>query len=70
MLGKNIPLEICPTSNMRTLVLKSLTDHPTLDFWLKKGYPIVFCTDDAGIFQTTLSKELFKVCKTFKLKRK
>ena len=53
---------------MRILVLKFLTDHPTLDFWLSKKYPIVFYTDDEGIFQTTINKELF-VCKTFKLKR-
>ena len=44
------PIEICPTSNMRTLVLKSLSEHPTLEMWLENNYPIVLCTDDKGVF--------------------
>jgi len=35
---------------MRTLVLKSLSEHPTLEMWLENNYPIVLCTDDKGVF--------------------
>lgn len=54
-------IEICPTSNLITLGLKSYAEHPFLRDWLKLQYPISINTDDRGIFNTTLTKELLYV---------
>ena len=41
------PIEICPSSNLKTLRLGRLTDHPTLGRWLKTSHPISINTDGA-----------------------
>ena len=51
-----IPIELCPTSNMKTLRLSSLADHPTLRRWIEGGYPVSISTDDFGVFSTTASQ--------------
>jgi aminodeoxyfutalosine deaminase len=61
---RRIPLEICPTSNLRTGALDlqlrrknvSLADHP-LPQLLRHGIPIVLSTDDPAMFHTTLADE-------------
>src|SRR5437016_2177641 len=61
---RNIPLEICPTSNMKTAALARqlrcqearIEDHPLPKF-LRHGIPIVLSTDDPAMFQTTLHEE-------------
>ena len=53
-----IPIEICPTSNVKTLKLEGLGAHPTLALWLRTGYPISISTDDSTVFNTTSSLEL------------
>lgn len=53
-----IPIELCPTSNVKTLGLASLRDHPTLRTWLDSGYPVSISTDDSTVFATTPSREL------------
>ena len=62
-----IPIEICPTSNTRNLQLSDLSEHPTLQTWLHKQYPISLNTDDSVLFNTTLTNEYYKVAKTFNL---
>jgi len=54
-------IEICPTSNLITLGLKSFADHPFLRTWLDLRYPISINTDDRGIFDSSLTKELLYV---------
>lgn len=54
-------IEICPTSNKITLGLTNYADHPYLRDWLTLQYPISINTDDRGIFNTTLTKELLYV---------
>jgi adenosine deaminase/aminodeoxyfutalosine deaminase len=53
---KNIPLEICITSNVRTGVVTSLAEHP-----LRRLYdarvPVVLNTDDPALFGCTLAGE-------------
>ena len=56
-----IPIELCPTSNCMTLGLGNLGSHPTLRRWLGGAYPVSINTDDAGVFNTTLSRELAAV---------
>ena len=45
------------------------SEHPTLPKWLDDGYPITICTDDFGVFATTLSKEYLHVATAFGLTR-
>jgi aminodeoxyfutalosine deaminase len=62
--ARKIPLEICPTSNMKTAALArqlrresvTIEDHP-LPKLLRHGIPIVLSTDDPAMFHTTLNQE-------------
>lgn len=70
-------IEVCPTSNCITLSMKSLHKHPVLeDHYSSKhgqqstGYDILVCTDDKGIFRSTLSEELEMVQQAFCLSPK
>jgi aminodeoxyfutalosine deaminase len=61
---RKIPLEICPTSNMKTAALTrqlrrenvTIEDHP-LPKLLRHGIPVVLSTDDPAMFHTTLNEE-------------
>jgi aminodeoxyfutalosine deaminase len=52
----HIPLEVCPTSNIRTGAIKSWREHPALALH-RAGVPITLNTDDPAIFGTTLAQE-------------
>ncbi len=61
---RQIPLEICPASNIKTAALAkqlrlenaTIEDHP-LPKLLRHGIPIVLSTDDPAMFHTTLNEE-------------
>jgi aminodeoxyfutalosine deaminase len=61
---RRIPLEVCPTSNLRTGALDkqlryknaAISDHP-LPQLLRHGVPVVLSTDDPAMFHTTLVDE-------------
>lgn len=53
-----IPIEICPTSNMKTLQLPTLKQHPILKNLIDNKYPFLICTDDPGLFKTNQMIEL------------
>jgi aminodeoxyfutalosine deaminase len=53
---KNIPLEICITSNVRTGAVGSLTEHPVRKLY-DAGVPIVLNTDDPALFECSLAGE-------------
>jgi len=53
---RDIPLEICLTSNMVTGVVKSLDEHPLRRLY-DAGVPIVLNTDDPAMFGCTLAGE-------------
>lgn len=53
---RNVPLEICITSNVRTGVVRSLQEHPVRTLY-DAGVPITLNTDDPSLFGTTLQKE-------------
>ena len=52
-----IHLEVCPTSNLRTGVVKRAEDHPLSALW-RGGLSLSLGTDDPALFGTTLCAEL------------
>ncbi|RZC41919.1 adenosine deaminase-like protein, partial [Asbolus verrucosus] len=52
-----IPLECCLTSNVLCGTRKSYKKHH-LQEWINSSLPFTLCTDDKGIFCTSLSREL------------
>jgi aminodeoxyfutalosine deaminase len=62
--ARKIPLEICPTSNLRTNALNiqlnsatcDLSQHPLPRFFAH-GIPVTLSTDDPAMFHTTLVEE-------------
>lgn len=62
--ARNIPLDICPTSNLRTGALArqlgrqtaGYEQHPLVSFF-RRGLPVTLSSDDPAMFETTLSDE-------------
>lgn len=51
-----IPLEVCPTSNVRTGAIARMGEHPLPDL-VAAGVPVSINSDDPPMFATTLSHE-------------
>jgi adenosine deaminase len=51
-----VPLEMCPVSNVRTGVVPSLAAHPIGEFFAA-GIPVTVNTDDPAMFDTSLALE-------------
>lgn len=64
---RKIPLEICPTSNLRTKALNiqlnaadpNIQDHPLPKLY-RAGVPVSLSTDDPAMFHTSLTDEYFQ----------
>jgi adenosine deaminase/aminodeoxyfutalosine deaminase len=62
LVEEHITMESCPTSNLRTGVLRqhlgadAVSRHPVVDY-CRRGVPVTLNTDDPGLFQTTLNDE-------------
>ena len=54
--NKNIPLEICISSNVRTRAVSSFEAHPVRKLF-DAGVPIILNTDDPALFGCTLASE-------------
>jgi aminodeoxyfutalosine deaminase len=54
--AKNIPLEVCITSNLRTGAVASLAAHPVRRLY-DAGVPIILNSDDPALFGCTLASE-------------
>ncbi|MDG4824365.1 adenosine deaminase [Asanoa sp. WMMD1127] len=54
--AEGIPLEVCPTSNVRTRAVASLAEHP-LPTLVAAGVPVTINSDDPPMFGTTLNDE-------------
>jgi adenosine deaminase len=53
---RQVPLEMCPTSNLQTGAVSRLVQHP-LWAYQKVGIPVTINTDDPSISSTTLTDE-------------
>ncbi len=51
-----IPIEMCPISNLRTGVVSSLEEHPVKEFF-EEGLLVTVNTDDPKMFNTSLEAE-------------
>jgi aminodeoxyfutalosine deaminase len=61
---RQIPVEICLTSNVRTGVCKTIAEHPAKSYF-DQGIMITLNTDDPALFGTTLSREYQLAQETF-----
>jgi aminodeoxyfutalosine deaminase len=62
--ARNIPLEVCPTSNLRTGALARQVGRPTAGYdqhplpsFFRRGLPVTLSSDDPAMFETTVSDE-------------
>ena len=65
---KRIPLELCPTSNVNTAIVRCIADWPLPEL-LRAGLCVTINTDDPSIEGTTLWEEYHKLIETFGLSR-
>lgn len=61
---KQIPLDVCPTSNVCLGVVATLADHP-LPKLLEAGLLVTINSDDPPMFGTTLTDEYLHITETF-----
>jgi aminodeoxyfutalosine deaminase len=66
--GEGIPVEVCPSSNIRTRAVTTLAEHP-LPRLMDAGVPVTLATDDPGMFHTDLNREYLLVHEHFGLSR-
>ncbi|CAG9133959.1 unnamed protein product [Plutella xylostella] len=63
---KKTPVEVCLTSNVNTKSIANYESHHFKELF-DAGIPIIICTDDKGVFATSLSQEYRLCAETFKL---
>lgn len=68
IIDNNIPLEICPTSNINTCVYNDYSELP-IDDYLKKGVIITINSDNMSISNTDVRQEIIRVVNTFSLSK-
>lgn len=57
---KELPFEICPTSNVQLFCAKSIEEHPVYQL-IKQGFLVTINTDNRTASRTTLTAEIFKL---------
>ncbi|MBC8346816.1 MAG: adenosine deaminase [Candidatus Marinimicrobia bacterium] len=64
-----IPLEMCPISNVCTGVIQNIESHPIKEF-INRGLAVTVNTDDPKMFNNSLAEEYMNLEKIFELSRK
>jgi len=65
---RRIPLEVCPTSNVATGLVRRFDDHP-LPRFLEAGLTVTLNSDDPAMFGTSLQEEFVRSAQVFSLTR-
>jgi len=65
---RQIPLEVCPSSNVSTGLIPRFEDHPLPDF-LKAGLTVTLNSDDPAMFGTSLAEEFLRSASCFEFSR-
>ena len=63
-----VPLDVCPSSNVAIGAFPTLEDHPVTAFW-RAGANVTVSSDDPPFFATTLTDELRHVVRIARLTR-
>lgn len=66
--ARQVPLEVCPTSNVCLRVVKDLASHP-LPKLLKENLCVTINSDDPPMFNTTLTEEFIRITRQFGFNR-
>jgi aminodeoxyfutalosine deaminase len=61
---RQVPIEICVTSNLRTGVCTELAKHPVRSYF-DQGLMLTLNSDDPAMFRTSLNQEYQLVQETF-----
>lgn len=59
---RQIPLEMCPTSNVQTKAVGSFREHPILKY-LRSGLKVTLNTDNMTVSDTTIEREFSRLSK-------
>ncbi|MEQ8189079.1 MAG: adenosine deaminase [Candidatus Eremiobacterota bacterium] len=63
---KQIPLEICPVSNVKTGIFKSVETHPVIKYFTE-GLMVTINSDDPLMFNTSITEEYLSLARNFTL---
>lgn len=62
--ARGVPLEICPTSNLRLGAVAELSEHP-FDRLRQAGVVVTVNSDDPPLFETDLNREYLRLAREF-----